>query len=388
MEAVKMQDTVQVKTRTVSRATAAESAARNDGFVKLLQEKKDLAEPKKAETDKAQNKTDQGKKTEDSAPEKTQEKPGKPEASEEDVVLTEDMTGEDALLQAMLQQAAAQMTGILPEAQQPVQEAAVQAAGEDGIAPVESLPEEGQIQAAEQAVQKPEEKAEALSVQPEEKGQESSAKEEKPSTDLPQNVPVTAKETAPEPKVQIQKSSQPAVQEEKKVQAQEHSQQPVYGTESAGEEPRQVVMDKKAEEIPLKTTQADLPQDLGKTLAAKLPQRGGELTIELEPAALGKLTIKLVYEGERAAVSILSSNPRTLELLSQRAGEIASILEEKTGQETIIYTQPSEQQNEQDHGQNPDGHSSRQNQEKRQENQSGDRNETESFAQQLRLGLV
>ena len=387
MEAVKMQDTVQVKTRTVSRATAAESAARNDGFVKLLQEKKDLAEPKKAETDKAQNKTDQGKKTEDSAPEKTQEKPGKPEASEEDVVLTEDMTGEDALLQAMLQQAAAQMTGILPEAQQPVQEAAVQAAGEDGIAPVESLPEEGQIQAAEQAAE-PEEKAEALSVQPEEKGQESSAKEEKPSTDLPQNVPVTAKETAPEPKVQIQKSSQPAVQEEKKVQAQEHSQQPVYGTESAGEEPRQVVMDKKAEEIPLKTTQADLPQDLGKTLAAKLPQRGGELTIELEPAALGKLTIKLVYEGERAAVSILSSNPRTLELLSQRAGEIASILEEKTGQETIIYTQPSEQQNEQDHGQNPDGHSSRQNQEKRQENQSGDRNETESFAQQLRLGLV
>lgn len=384
MEAVKMQDTVQVKTRTVSRSTAAESAAQNDGFVKLLQEKKDLAEPKKVETDKAQNKTDQGKKTEDSAPEKTQEKPGNPEASEEDVVLTEDMTGEDALLQAMLQQAAAQMTGILPEAQQPVQEAA----GEDGIAPIESLPEEGQIQAAEQAVQKPEEKAEALSVQPEEKGQESSAKEEKPSTDLPQNVPVTAKETAPEPKVQIQKSNQPAVQEEKKVQAQEHSQQPVYGTESAGEEPRQVVMDKKAEEIPLKTTQADLPQDLGKTLAAKLPQRGGELTIELEPAALGKLTIKLVYEGERAAVSILSSNSRTLELLSQRAGEIASILEEKTGQETIIYTQPSEQQNEQDHGQNPDGHSSRQNQEKRQENQSGDRNETESFAQQLRLGLV
>ena len=169
MEAVKMQDTVQVKTRTVSRSTAAESAAQNDGFVKLLQEKKDLAEPKKVETDKAQNKTDQGKKTEDSAPEKTQEKPGNPEASEEDVVLTEDMTGEDALLQAMLQQAAAQMTGILPEAQQPVQEAAVQAAGEDGIAPVESLPEEGQIQAAEQAVQKPEEKARPEELQRQQK---------------------------------------------------------------------------------------------------------------------------------------------------------------------------------------------------------------------------
>ena len=111
------------------------------------------------------------------------------------------------------------------------------------------------------------------------------------------------------------------------------------------------------------------------------------MVIELEPAALGKLTIRLTYDGDRAAVSILASNPRTLELLSQKASEIASILEEKTGQETIIYTQAPEKEN-QDSQENP-SHGGRQ--EQSQENRRGsekDRHETESFAQQLRLGLI
>ena len=69
--------------------------------------------------------------------------------------------------------------------------------------------------------------------------------------------------------------------------------------------------------------------------------------MELEPANLGKLTIRLVYEGDRASLSIMASNPRTLDMLSQKASEIAAILEEKTGQETIIYTQPAQQGSEQ-----------------------------------------
>ena len=65
----------------------------------------------------------------------------------------------------------------------------------------------------------------------------------------------------------------------------------------------------------------------------------GRWSLELEPASLGKLTIKLAYEAGRAAVSILASNPRTLELLSQKASEIATILKEHTGEETVIYTE-------------------------------------------------
>ena len=106
------------------------------------------------------------------------------------------------------------------------------------------------------------------------------------------------------------------------------------------------------------------------------------MVIELEPASLGKLTIKLAYEAGRAAVSILASNPRTLELLSQRSGEIAAILEERTGQETVVQPyQPSEEGAY--YEQNQESGRERQQQEQRKENK-----ETDSFMQQLRLGLI
>ena len=122
-------------------------------------------------------------------------------------------------------------------------------------------------------------------------------------------------------------------------------------------------------------------------MAAKLPGNGRELVIELEPAALGKLTIKLAYEGGRAAVSILASNPRTLELLNQRASEIAAILEEKTGQDTIIYTHAPQEQSQGEEEQQSRG-GGRQDQGQEQQRHHENQHQTESFAQQLRLGLI
>lgn len=145
-------------------------------------------------------------------------------------------------------------------------------------------------------------------------------------------------------------------------------------------------LNSKAGEIPLKTTPETLPTDLGKTLAAKLPgSTPGTLTVELEPASLGKLTIRLIYEGDRAAISIMASNPKTMDILNQKISEIAAILEEKTGQETIIYTQPPQQNEDEFEQRQGSGQNGREeNQEKRQkENQPSD-----SFAQQLRLGLI
>lgn len=132
----------------------------------------------------------------------------------------------------------------------------------------------------------------------------------------------------------------------------------------------------------VRTTPDTLPEDVGKALAARLPGKDGTLTIELEPVSLGKLTIKVVYDEGKAAVSILSSNPKTLELLSRNASEIAGILEEKTGQETVIYTQQPEQQQAYDEGQNDGRRQERERQEEKKEQPS------DSFAQQLRLGLV
>ncbi len=137
--------------------------------------------------------------------------------------------------------------------------------------------------------------------------------------------------------------------------------------------------------VPLKTTPDTLPQDLGKTLAKNMMESGRTLTVELEPAALGKLTIRMIYDGGRAAVSIMATNPKTQELLNQKASEIAAILEEKTGQETLIYIQQPETSQE-NYDREPDGRRNEEGQKDKKQNQEGQ--QADSFAQQLRLGLV
>jgi len=134
--------------------------------------------------------------------------------------------------------------------------------------------------------------------------------------------------------------------------------------------------------VPVKTTENTLAPDIAKTMAARMPADNGTLTLELEPASLGKLTIRMTYEAGKAVVSIMATNTRTLELLSQRSGEIAAILEERTGQETVVQQyQPSEEGAY--YEQNQESGRERQQQEQRKENK-----ETDSFMQQLRLGLI
>lgn len=132
----------------------------------------------------------------------------------------------------------------------------------------------------------------------------------------------------------------------------------------------------------VRTTPETFGTDVGRTLAARMPEKDGTLTIELEPASLGKLTIRVIYEGGKAAVSIAASNPRALELLNQNAAEIARILEEKTGQQTVIYTPEAEQQTGEEQ-ENPERR-----QQGREQEQSEQKQQSDSFAQQLRLGLV
>lgn len=136
--------------------------------------------------------------------------------------------------------------------------------------------------------------------------------------------------------------------------------------------------------LTMKTTPESLPQDLGRLLTADLTANGKTVTIELEPETLGKLTIKAEYDAGRLVVSILSSNPKTLEVLSQRAGELAGIMEAKTGQETIIQTPQAEAQEQQSFerqgGKNGDND--------RQQEREKEPRQPDTFAQQLRLGLI
>lgn len=136
-------------------------------------------------------------------------------------------------------------------------------------------------------------------------------------------------------------------------------------------------------EAPVRTTEAQLPADLGKAIADRMPANDGTLTIELEPASLGKVIMKVIYEGGRASISLMSANEKTLEILNQNASQIAGILEDKTGKETVIYTYQPEQQNA-----DPQEGGGKERREPQEQKDSRKREQPDSFAQQLRLGLV
>ena len=132
----------------------------------------------------------------------------------------------------------------------------------------------------------------------------------------------------------------------------------------------------------LPTAQDTLTEDLGNYLDTKISEKKGKLELSLEPERLGKLTIRLEYEKGKTEVTIFSTSAKTLEILSKEAGHLAQILEEKTGNPTVIYTpdQTENRQNmDQDTGQGRNG---------RQEHREQRQKQDDSFAQQLRLGLA
>lgn len=135
---------------------------------------------------------------------------------------------------------------------------------------------------------------------------------------------------------------------------------------------------------PVRTSEPTLVNDVGRVIAQRLPASDGTLTIELEPASLGKLTIHVLYESGKATVSIMATNPRTMELLNARAGELASIIEERTGQDTVVYTEQPEQEPPFDERQGERQHRDRE-QESREHRE---RTDQDSFMQQLRLGVI
>lgn len=138
------------------------------------------------------------------------------------------------------------------------------------------------------------------------------------------------------------------------------------------------------EKLTMKTSEQDLVQDLTKTVISKdvLQEDQPALEITLEPAVLGKITLRVVYQEGRAALSLISDSPKTLELLSRKAGEIAQILQENTGQETVVVVPETSytEQGQEDNGQ--------QRQQGNRQQERPKQEQTESFAQQLRLGLL
>ena len=377
-----------------------------DDFVRLLQQKESAGKPEDAgnarKTEDACNTgKPEEKQTEEAVEEQVEEPAEEPDGKEElpDLVQME-------LQQSILQQAVVQIAEPAVADQQIMAMADTEMADtvvpevnqESGevLAEVSALPGQPEAEAV-----KPEVKAETAKTVKTDTGA-ADAKADAVKAEVPEHTAVLPKEEQHEGTVTEQRPWNTQAVSEKKDAGQ--NQEESFRSELSVQEPDQTVPMQAAEapvqaahpqnasqagEHTVKSTVEELPQELGKELGkavvAGKPGDSQVLTVELEPVSLGKLTIRLEYEAGRTMVSVMASNPKTLELLSQKASEIASILKEHTGEETVIYTeQPQKEPGEEAQEQSGRGGQQQERQQHRQEKQP----QTDSFMQQLRLGLV
>ncbi len=372
-----------------------------DDFVRLLQQKESAGKPEDAgnarKTEDACNTgKPEEKQTEEAVEEQVEEPAEEPDGKEElpDLVQME-------LQQSILQQAVVQIAEPAVADQQIMAMADTvvpevnQESGEV-LAEVSVLPGQPEAEAV-----KPEVKAETAKTVKTDIGA-ADAKADAVKAEVPEHTAVLPKEEQHEGTVTEQRPWNTQAVSEKKDAGQ--NQEESFRSELSVQEPDQTVLMQAAEapvqaahpqnasqpefqagEHTVKSTVEELPQELGKAVVAGKPGDSQVLTVELEPVSLGKLTIRLEYEAGRTMVSVMASNPKTLELLSQKASEIASILKEHTGEETVIYTeQPQKEPGEEAQEQSGRGGQQQERQQHRQEKQP----QTDSFMQQLRLGLV
>ena len=374
-----------------------------DDFVRLLQQKESAGKPEDAgNARKTEDACNTGKPEEKQTVEEQVEEPAEePDGKEElpDLVQME-------LQQSILQQAVVQIAEPAVADQQIMAMADTEMADtvvpevnqESGevLAEVSALPGQPEAEAV-----KPEVKAETAKTVKTDIGA-ADAKADAVKAEVPEHTAVLPKEEQHEGTVTEQRPWNTQAVSEKKDAGQ--NQEESFRSELSVQEPDQTVPMQAAEapvqaahpqnasqpefqagEHTVKSTVEELPQELGKAVVAGKPGDSQVLTVELEPVSLGKLTIRLEYEAGRTRVSVMASNPKTLELLSQKASEIASILKEHTGEETVIYTeQPQKEPGEEAQEQSGRGGQQQERQQHRQEKQP----QTDSFMQQLRLGLV
>ena len=442
----------QIQVNTANRVQSTQNSNSGIEFIRLMQAKNDQTKTTGQEKtlQKTENKTSQS--TNDVKENPTNESGKEPEISSDKETIEEVTDAEEMAQQAAMQQTAALLAGMIAQSpegnaeESVMQEDVVSAVGEllTEEVPVEAvgaeMAEAGQVQTdalaaiaeaqaevktevvAQTAVQETAGKPEAAQAQdaPTEavqteaaqpkaveetvknEGKATGEKAEKAEDTEKVNEPVrnvsgeqkaeekpeTGKQTAQEEFAG--QGSRKAEETLNHAAEGENGQVQAAGAESFrvfGQQNQNSLFGQKAETVSMKTSPETIPQDLGKMLGAKMAEGARTLTLELEPANLGKLTIHLSYEGDRAAVSIMATNPKTLELLNQKASEIAAILEEKTGQETVIFTQKPET-NQENYDRNPDGKREREEQEEKHQQNKEEHQSFDSFAQQLRLGLV
>ncbi|MFV0517512.1 MAG: flagellar hook-length control protein FliK [Aminipila sp.] len=144
----------------------------------------------------------------------------------------------------------------------------------------------------------------------------------------------------------------------------------------------------KVAEAPIDTTKADLANQLVDKILHKVNQGKHEFELELYPRNLGKINIKMIFANGNAELVMSTSNPKTHQLLSMQSEAMKAILEGNTGMDSNIHVNQSESNEgqfdrdnfQEQNNQNQRNHSNQKEKEKL--------NESLSFMDRLRLGLV
>lgn len=123
------------------------------------------------------------------------------------------------------------------------------------------------------------------------------------------------------------------------------------------------------------------------TIIARISEGTQEFEMTLTPESLGKVVIRIVFEEGKAQVHMTASDPAAQRALNMNLASVKQLIEDATGYETSVNVEDpdgkfgsyEDQRNE--HEQEEEGKN-------RSESEETDENDTMSFIQQLRLGLV
>lgn len=127
----------------------------------------------------------------------------------------------------------------------------------------------------------------------------------------------------------------------------------------------------------------DMEAKLATHIEKGLQSVGDKIEIRLTPENLGTITVEMTAKGGQIGLVIHTENAKTASLLSQHAGSLGALVENRTGETVNIQVQ---QQQPQQHSY--DGHNrQQQEQHAHQQHQQHSRQQEDDFAQQLRLGL-
>lgn len=378
-------------------------------FRKMLESKNEQGKQESKEVSKEQNKdtaaTDKTEASDLKEPEGVSEETGKAEQADGSETDTK-----QAEVMIALQMRERYSYGFAPN----------QDTGEQGHSEVEKaagvLPETGaeeglqMAETQEQAVVSVQDGAQEQRLQMPETGRIQTVK---PRQDLEQPEQVTntaafeAAETAPtirtqdfagaEPQTQdftsnLKEAAETAVQPEEKTEAQPEQfaaeQAAAAAVRPETEQPVKTEVERPETAARVHVEQPEeLPEKVTDTLLAKLTEGVKEFEIHIEPVNLGKIAVKVLYEGSQATISIVCSEKRAMDALSQNAREIGNIIDRNLGGETTIIVDKQETDYlNQTRDENEHANQNQKQKEEKNQNQNGE--DAEQFLQRLRLGLT